>query len=322
MLQKIKKNGTELGIPPEGGYTGDTSGPAHFIDVLAPWTCESCPDPWSQFKALGPEFMGTVVTSSDGIRWGDIYTPATFIHEIPIHTWPTRCRECDTRYKKHKRTTNALVRIFRHPLRQEKVDGVWWLLNDRTYEKIKLITLTVPNTIFDIGPVVSGPQNDQSTLVDGRYRTSAPGGAGDGHGFAQRANSVLAEQLKEPFRRLRKKKFWKEHVVYGRWFAEVTWKVHYADGPSWPQNNRGKGSQWMPTSKELEGAVSVEIHPHLHVIAVAKFMDKEKLTEWWDHGTTHVQATGSWWSCKQYLTKYLNKQQLEGRHQGTFGKTT
>ena len=105
------------------------------------------------------------------------------------------------------------------------------------------------------------------------------------------------------------------------WFAEVTWKVHYADGPSWPQNNRGKGSQWMPGEKELEGATSVEVHPHLHVIAVAKFMDKEELSEWWTPGSTHIQATGSWWSCKQYLTKYLNKQQFEGRNQGTFGKT-
>ena len=140
--------GTELGIPPEGGYTGDTSGRLHPWEVLAPWTCESCPDPWSQFQALGPEYMGSVVTSSNAICWGDIYTHATHFEEIQIYTWPTRCRSCDTRYKKHKRTTNALVRIFRHPVRMEKVDNIWCFTRDPTYHKIKLITLTVPNTIF------------------------------------------------------------------------------------------------------------------------------------------------------------------------------
>lgn len=304
---------SELGIPPEGGYTGDTSGLVHPFDVLAPWTCESCPDPWSQFKAIGPEFMGNVILSSDEIRWGDIYTHASFVHEIPIYTWPTRCRSCDTRYKKHKRTTNALVRIFRHPVRQEKVDGIWVFTRDETYREIKLITLTVPNTIFRLSSEPPAEQcggGVQSVLGRSLCEwTQMPG-------FV---TEIMQQQLKEPFRRLRKRKFWKEHVVYGRWFAEVTWTVHFQDG------SKSEPTQWMPGEKELEGATSVEVHPHLHVIAVAKGpkhgFTKERLTEWWTPGSTHIQATGSWWSCKQYLTKYLNKQQFEGRNQGTFGKT-
>ena len=135
MLQKIKKNGTELGIPPAGGYTGDTSGLVHPFDVLAPWTCESCPDPWSQFKAIGPEYMGNVILSSNEIRWGDIYTHASFVHEIPIYTWPSRCTACDTRFRKHKRSTNALVKIWRHPKRMEKLDNQWVLSKIRSIVK-------------------------------------------------------------------------------------------------------------------------------------------------------------------------------------------
>ena len=176
----------------------------------------------------------------------------------------------------------------------EKFENTWVYIKDTTYRYLKFICLTEPNT-----HLLCGSSASTATFTAG-------------------AQAALVA-MKEKFRRYRKRKFWKEHVVYGRWFAEVTWTVHYADGSKFPKGD--KGSQWMPGEKELEGAISVEIHPHLHVIAVAKFMDKENLTIWWENGT-HVQATDSWWSTKKYLTKYLNKQQFEGRNQGTFGKTT
>lgn len=314
ILSKMKSESisSELGTTPEGGCTGDSSG-LHHYDVLAPWTCEDCPDAYSQFKAMGPEFLGLQVTSSNSIQWGSIYTPATWMHEIPIMSWPTRCTSCDTRFKKHKRTTNAIVRIFRHPRRMEKFENIWVYTEDDTYRHLKFICLTIPNTIFRLS---SRPVSDV-TVIAGRA-TVLEQSLCDWSEMPERVSNLLQDSLKEPFRRKRKRKFWKEHVVYGRWFAEVTWTVHYADGSQFPEGD--KGSQWMPGEKELEGAISVEIHPHLHVIAVAKFMDKDLLTQWWENGT-QIQAVDSWWSTKQYLTKYLNKQQFEGRNQGTFGKT-
>ncbi len=291
---KSDRISSELGTTPVGGCTGDSSGLSNF-EVLAPWTCEDCPDPYSQFKAMGAEFLETRVTGN-AIHWGSIYSPATWMLETPIWSWPSRCRSCDSRYKKHKRTTNAIVRCFRHPKRMEKFENTWVYLRDTTYKHLKFICLTEPNTHLLMEP----PVRPEGTVV-------AP------CDLAAGAQLQLAH-MKEKFRRYRKRKFWQDHVVYGRWFAEVTWTVHYSAGP-------GETTQWMPGEKELEGAISVEIHPHLHVIAVAKFMDKEDLTSWWENGT-HVQATDSWWSTKKYLTKYLNKQQFEGRNQGTFGKTT
>lgn len=297
---------SELGKPPVGGFTGDTSGLSHF-EALAPWTCEDCPDPYSQFKTLGPEFLGTVYTSNS-IRWGDIYTPASWIHETPIYSWPQRCRDCDTRYKKHKRTTNAIVKCFRHPRRMEKLENIWVYTRDQTYRHLKFICLTTCNPILKLPGGRTSPLEELCS--EGRVRGSAEGGPPDLVEFA----TLHLQAMKEKFRRYRKKKFWKDHTVYGRWFAEVTWTVHYADG------SRGETTQWMPGEKDLDGAISVEIHPHLHVIAVAKYMDKENLTSWWEEGT-HIESTDSWWSTKKYLTKYLNKTQLVGRNQGTFGKT-
>ena len=76
---------SELGIPPQGVYWGHIWTSAS-IRCLAPWTCESCPDPWSQFKAIGPEFMGNVILSSDEFD-GGIFTPTqVYVHEIPIYS--------------------------------------------------------------------------------------------------------------------------------------------------------------------------------------------------------------------------------------------
>ncbi len=305
ILSKMKSPiSSELGTTPVGGCTGDTSGLLPLY-VEAAFTCEACPQSLTfNMKHPFARRFGHACTWHGGEM---------------VATFPDRCRSCDTRYRKHKRTVNAIVKIYRHSKRQFfcEESKQWWNRTDvigRRYRHIKFICLTEPNTHLPIGPVVSGPPNDQSTLlVDGRFRTSTPDGVGDEDGLAQRAQQRLSA-IKEKFRRFRKRKWWKESVVYGRWFAEVTWTVHFQDG------SKSDTTQWMPTSKELEGAVSVEIHPHLHVIAVAKYMDKEELTEWWENGT-HIEATDSWWSTKKYLTKYLNKQQLEGRNQGTFGKT-
>ena len=306
---KSKSVSSELGIPiPVGdGDTGDTSGLPLYVS--GPFTCEVCPQD-KTFNMKHPFAR----------RFGHA---CTWTGEQMVATFPERCRECDTRYRKHKRTVNAIVRIYRHSKRQFFCEETkqWWNRTDvigRRYRHIKFICLTVPNIIIPsmdptpiltMGPIATGPENGPSPLEG-----LCPEGRGPLFSAAleQRAQQELSK-LKEKFRRFRKRKWWKESVVYGRWFAEVTWTVHFQDG------NKSDPTQWMPTSKELEGAVSVEIHPHLHVIAVAKYMDKEELTSWWESGT-QIQATDSWWSTKKYLTKYLNKQQLEGRNQGTFGR--
>lgn len=365
----IGESESELGIrvPVGDPDTGDTTGrypgddtwhgiscddlpPLH---VDAPWTCEDCPQNLTVNKKH-PAWIRTF----GGKHFFEMVSDQGEL--LQMTTLPERCRDCDTRYRKHKRTTRAIVRIYRHPYRQEfcEESKSWWNRTDQVghdHRFLKFICLTTKNKnlYLDFGPDGQRPSSqgsrrlaDRKTSGASRSDFSESRGQSEGlvsigscqsneGGFPQRANSACLQQpcvleqtlvkfannclseMKEKFRRARKRNFWTDHAVYGRWFGEVTWHVHYSDGTKWPSSD--KGSQWMPSSKELEGATHVEVHPHLHVIAVAKFMDKDDLTEWWGEGT-QIQSTTSWWSTKKYLTKYLNKCQLEGRHQGTFGK--
>ncbi len=299
---------SELGIPTPvgGGDTGDLSG---RYEILAPWTCEDCSDPYSVIPGIAHDVLGKWETV-DRLKWGDLWSNPIAIQQGFLTTWPDRCTSCDSRYRQHKRTTNAIVRIWRHPRRMEKFENTWVYLKDQKYRYLKFICLTQPNIILTKSQVVRGPENGPSPL-------EVPCTEGRGPVSDSEWISAALEQSRpiiEKFRRFRKKKFWTDHVVYGRWFFEVTWTVHYADGSSGPT------TQWMPGEKELDGAISIEMHPHLHVIAVSEFMDKENLSLWWGAGT-QIQAVDSWWSTKKYLTKYLNKSQVPGRNQGTFGKT-
>lgn len=286
-LTEITVISTELGTTPVGGCTGDITG--HTISVLAPWSCEDCPDPYSSVKEHGAEMFG-MSTVNLANNWGSIWSNSYETIQWPIASWPTRCTDCDTRYKKHKRTTNAVWKIYHHPLRMERCGGGEWVFTHATtYREIKMITLTVPN------------------------RFVLPGN------LEEQVLQILSE-LKEKFRRKRKLKLWKDQVAYGRWFAEATFKIHYQDGSVYPKGS--KGMQYLPSEHELEGAVEVEVHPHLHTICVSKYWNKEALTEWWGNGSTDVRATKQWMAVKDYLTKYVNKQQVGGRQQGTFGRVT
>lgn len=285
---------SEVRNPPEGGVTGDTSGRFH---IEAPWTCEDCPQNLTvnmNHPSARRMFRKHIIEfySKDG--------------ELQvISTLPERCQgpgSCDTRYRKHKRTTKAIRAVFYHPSRMYQFEDTWCFVSKTKYRHIKLITLEHTTAVLDF---------DERRVP----APLEPLGEGRGRAVEDRMSEFAQHhlsELKEKFRRYRKKVFWQNLVKYGRWFAEVTWTVHYADG------SKTKPTQWMPTSKELEGAIEVSIHPHLHVVACARFMDKEQLTDWWDYGT-HIRATDRWMVCKDYLTKYVNKQQLPGRHQGTFG---
>lgn len=284
---------TELGTPPVGGCTGDISGHEEKLWISAPWTCEECPDGMTKPNPKHPSCSNILV---NGKQWLEF---TTFRGEfMRIGTVPERCTDCDTRYRKHKRTTNAIRAVFRHPSRMYKFEDTWCFVPRTKYRHIKLITLTQPNPFFDF-------EKTGCRLSSGARAESREAMLLD---FATRSLT----ELKERFRRKRKLAFWKNNVLYGRWFAEVTWTVHYADG------SKSNTTQWMPTDKELKDAVTVELHPHLHVIACAMYMPKEELTDWWEF-STHVRATDRWMVCKDYLTKYVNKQQLPGRHQGNFG---
>jgi hypothetical protein len=284
---------SEVRTPPVGGCTGDTSGP-YYVD--GPWTCTDCPQPLTvnhKHPRARTTFGGKHVIEFFSDR-GEL---------VKISTLPERCTDCDTTYRKHKRTTKAIRAVFYHPNRmyKPKDEPQWCFVPKTKYRHIKLITLEHPTAHLHIGQ-----SQETATERSGEERSD---GRPDGLvGFAQQA----LQELKEKFRRKRKLQFWNNHAVYGRWFAEVTWTVHYQDG------TKSAPTQWMPGEDELTGAVLVSIHPHLHVVTCSKFMEKEDLTDWWDYGT-HIRATDRWMVCKDYLTKYVNKQQLQGRHQGTFG---
>lgn len=290
---------SEVRNPPVGGVTGDTSGRFY---IEAAWTCEDCPQNLTvnmKHPRARRIFGGRHIIEFMSDHNGELLVASSL---------PERCRECDTRYRKHKRTTKAIRAVFYHPSRMYQFEDTWCFVPNTKYRHIKLITLEHPTAILDVCPVATGPENGPSPLEELCSEGRGPAFSAALEQFAQNALS----ELKEKFRRYRKKLFWQNLVKYGRWFAEVTWTVHYADG------SKSKPTQWMPTSKELVGAIEVSIHPHLHVVACARFMDKEQLTDWWDYGT-HIRATDRWMVCKDYLTKYVNKQQLPGRHQGTFG---
>lgn len=298
---------SEVRNPPEGGVTGDTSGRFH---IEAPWTCEDC-----------PQNLTVNMNHPRAKRMFNKHMIEFTTHQgefITISTLPERCRDCDTRYRKHKRTSKAIRAVFYHPNRMYKPEdeNVWCFVptkKGRQYRHIKLITLEHPthSILLKSQTPSTATEEDRRLSSDHVARAEVDVGRGAGGALENMALSAGAE-IKEKFRRARKKEFWSSNVLYGRWFFEVTWTVHYQDG------SKSRATQWMPGDKELEGAESVSIHPHLHVIACSKFMDKEELTDWWDYGT-HIRATDRWMVCKDYLTKYVNKQQLAGRHQGTFG---
>lgn len=307
------QNSSEVRNPPVGGVTGDVTGHARtYGDVLAPWTCEDCPDPYSAVRELqSGEMWLMAMTKQDklGTPWGSIFSHTGWSDEYLITAWPDRCRECDNRFRKHKRTSNAIRAVFYHPARMYKHEDTWCYVPGTDYKFIKLITLNHPTAVlnFENG---NAPMLGSEASAEGGDLSPSP------DVLTTWANQVLAE-LKEKFRRKRKLVFWKDNILYGRYFAEVTWRVHYADGTTFPQGE--KGCQWMPSPKELDGAIAVTIHPHLHVIACGEFLDLNETTDWWDY-STHVTSADRWMVCKDYLTKYVNKQQLAGRHQATFGK--
>ncbi len=294
---------SELGTPPVGGCTGDTTGHVENLWISAPWTCEDCPDGLTKPNPKHPAHQKMLINGKDWLEFTSYQ--GEFIR---IGTVPERCTDCDTRYRKHKRTTKAIRAVFHHPNRMYKFEDTMCFVPRTKYRHIKLITLTIPNPIFSMGPVVSTATDTREVL------SREPLALDEGRGAAELLDYALnsLSELKERFRRKRKLAFWNDHVLYGRYFAEVTWTVHHADG------SKSQPTQWMPTNKELKDAVCVELHPHLHVIAAAKYMDKEELTDWWEF-STHIRATDRWMVCKDYLTKYVNKQTLPGRHQGTFG---
>ena len=125
-------------------------------------------------------------------------------------------------FKKHKRTTNAIRAVFYHPARMYKPadENVWCFVPRTKYRHIKLITLEHHTHLLDLERV---PEDEFTSRTASLEQLALNAG----------------QELKEKFRRKRKLAWWKKHVLYGRWFFEVTWRVHYADGSTVSQGAQG-----------------------------------------------------------------------------------
>ncbi len=123
-------------------------------------------------------------------------------------------------------------------------------------------------------------------------------------------------ELTTRFAKLRRSKYWKEHVDGGIWFFETT--VHPHLYQRFIEYELGSDPEILVDNK---------INPHLHVVLLGRYLDQQLLAEELEnHGlglpwiTARDGSSENIHSALDYCMAYLNKSpNYQGRQRDTFG---
>ncbi len=124
------------------------------------------------------------------------------------------------------------------------------------------------------------------------------------------------KDLTTRFAKLRRTKYWDEHVDGGIWFFETT--VH-------PHMTEGHHRYYL--GADADELVKHQVNPHLHVVLLGRYLDQQKLQEELENQglglpwiTARDGSSENIHSALDYCMAYLNKTpNYQGRQRDTFG---